>query len=84
MTQGPGAFLATAPSNLAVLRGPNTASITREGTRVRFTLNRVNSEGDNAQFQNGHLGIAPGGQPILIDRVRVVGEVDAAWLDAPK
>ncbi|HEX7898981.1 MAG TPA: protein kinase [Planctomycetota bacterium] len=82
--QGPTSVLATAPSNLAVLRGPNTASLIREGTRVRFTLNRVNIEGDNAQFQNGQVGIAPGGQAILIDRVRVVGEVDAAWLDAPK
>ena len=84
LAQGPAAMLALAPSNLAVVRGPNTASMTREGSRVRFTLNRVNIEGDNGQFQNGHVGIAPGTQPIFIDRVRVIGEVDAAWLDAPK
>ena len=82
--QGPASYMATAAANLAVQRGPNTASIVRDGTRVRFTLNRAIIEGDNGQYQNGQVGIAPGGQPILIDRVRVVGEIDAAWLDAPK
>lgn len=82
LTQGLTAFVATAPANLALLRGMNQASMTREGTRIRFTLNRVNVDGDNAQYQAGHVGIAPGGQPLLIDRVRIVGEIDAAWLDA--
>ncbi len=82
ITQGLTAFVATAPANLSLQRGPNQASMTREGTRIRFTLNRVNVDGDNAQFMNGHVGIAPGGQSLLVDRVRIVGEVDAAWLDA--
>ncbi|MFN3484090.1 MAG: protein kinase domain-containing protein [Planctomycetota bacterium] len=69
---------------LALVRGTgsNQASLIREGTRLRLTMARGTLEGDHAQFSEGRAGCAPIFSTVVVERLRISGEVDAAWLDA--
>jgi serine/threonine-protein kinase len=76
------AMVAQAGANLGTQAGPNQASLVREGTRLRYTINRGIVEGDNAQYSAGKAGIAVGNVPTVLDRVKITGEIDKDWLDA--
>jgi hypothetical protein len=62
--------------------GSNQASLTREGTRLRLAMARGVLETDHAQFSEGRAGCAPLFGTVIVERLRIVGEVDAAWLEA--
>jgi len=63
---------------------PTVASLAREGTRLKFTVGRGELNGDSAQPVDGHVGIGILNTGILIDRIKIVGEIDPAWFDAAK
>jgi serine/threonine-protein kinase len=68
---------------LAVPRGtPLQASFSREGTKLRFAMPKGSIECDNPQFNEGRPGLALIVSSLLLERVRITGEVDGAWLDA--
>ncbi|HYE97251.1 MAG TPA: hypothetical protein VEJ18_00005, partial [Planctomycetota bacterium] len=79
---GPQSMMAQSTSNLASNRGTNVALLQREGTRLRFTVNGGTVEGDNAEVQQGRAGVAIGPAPVVLTRLKIVGEVDSAWLEA--
>jgi eukaryotic-like serine/threonine-protein kinase len=60
---------------------PNTASLTRDGTKLRFTVGRGELAGENAQFNDGRAGIGMFGNGALFDRIKITGEIDPVWLD---
>jgi serine/threonine-protein kinase len=62
--------------------GSNQASLTREGTRLRLAMARGVLEGDHGQFSEGRAGCAPIFSTVIVERLRIVGEVDGAWLEA--
>lgn len=61
---------------------PNTASFSKDGSKLKFTVGRGELGGDSAAFNEGKAGIAVFNQGAIIDRVRITGEIDPAWLDA--
>jgi hypothetical protein len=61
---------------------PNVATFTRDGTKLRFTLGKGELLGDSPLFNDGRAGIGVINNACLIDRVKITGEIDAAWLDA--
>jgi hypothetical protein len=69
---------------LSLMRGSgsNQASLTREGTRLRLAMARGVLEGDHGQFSEGRAGCAPIFSTVIVERLRIVGEVDGAWLEA--
>jgi hypothetical protein len=76
------AMVAQSGSNLGTQAGANQASLQREGTRLRYTINRGSVEGDNAQYAAGKAGVAIGTVPVVLERLRITGEIDKDWLDA--
>jgi len=60
----------------------NLASLTREGTRMKFVVNSGELNGDSPQPADGKAGIGLVNDGVVIDRIKIVGEIDAAWLDA--
>jgi len=63
---------------------PSVASFTREGTRLKFVVGRGELNGDSPQPSDGRVGIGILNTGILVDRIKIVGEIDPAWFDAPK
>ncbi|MBV8879093.1 MAG: serine/threonine protein kinase [Planctomycetaceae bacterium] len=63
---------------------PTVASLTREGNHLRFTVGRGELNGDSPQPADGHVGIGVLNTGILVDRIKIIGEIDPAWLDAAK
>ena len=61
---------------------PNTASFSRDGTKLKFTVGRGELSGDSPAFNEGRAGIAFINNGALIDRFRITGEIDAGWLEA--
>ncbi len=61
---------------------PNLASLSRDGTRVKFVVNRGELNGDSPQPVDGKAGIGLINDGVLIDRIKITAEIDAAWLDA--
>ncbi|HVE39418.1 MAG TPA: serine/threonine-protein kinase [Planctomycetota bacterium] len=59
----------------------NTALFSKDGSKLHFTLNRGELNGDSAAFNEGKAGIAVLNTGIVVDRVKVIGEIDAAWLE---
>jgi hypothetical protein len=60
---------------------PGTASLTRDGTKLRFTVGRGELLGDNPQFNEGKVGIGLINNGVIFDRIKVTGEIDSTWLD---
>jgi len=60
----------------------HVATFSREGTRLKFTVNKGELNGDSPQPVDGKVGIGLVNDGIVIDRIKIVGEIDAAWLDA--
>jgi hypothetical protein len=60
----------------------NQASLSREGTRLKFVVNRGELVGDSPQPVDGKVGIGLINEGVVVDRVKIVGEIDPAWLDA--
>ncbi len=68
---------------LSILKNaPAQAQFVREGTKLKFTVNGKSLEVDNPQFTEGRVGVGLVVSQAVVERVRVTGEVDAAWLDA--
>jgi serine/threonine protein kinase len=63
---------------------PTVASLSREGTRLKFVVGRGELDGESAQPADGHVGIGILNTGLLVDRIKIVGEIDPAWLDAAK
>jgi serine/threonine-protein kinase len=63
---------------------PTVASLSRDGTRLKFVVGRGELNGDSAQPVDGHVGIGILNTGVLVDRIKIVGEIDPAWLDAAK
>jgi serine/threonine protein kinase len=78
------AILAQGGTGLQQVKGQtNQAQFQRVGQRLRFTLGAGRLETDNDQYTSGRLAVAVlGGHQIVVERIRVFGEVDPAWLDA--
>jgi serine/threonine-protein kinase len=60
----------------------NQALFSKEGSKLRFTLNRGELNGESTAFNEGKAGIGVVNNGIVIDRVKFTGEIDAAWLDS--
>jgi hypothetical protein len=67
-----------------VKNAPTVASFTRDGTKLKFAVGRGELNTDSAQPTDGRVGIGVLNTGILVDRVKIVGEFDPAWLDAAK
>jgi len=63
---------------------PTVASFTRDGTKLKFVVGRGELNAESAQPTDGHVGIGVLNTGILIDRIKIIGEIDPAWLDAAK
>ncbi|MBI3855282.1 MAG: hypothetical protein HY293_06290 [Planctomycetes bacterium] len=76
------ALIAQGGTGIALVKNaPNTASFSREGTKLKFTVGRGELTGDSAAFNEGRAGIAVLNNGALVDRVRITGEIDAGWLE---
>jgi eukaryotic-like serine/threonine-protein kinase len=60
---------------------PSTASLTRDGTKLRFAVGRGELLADNPQFTEGKAGIGLVNNGAIFDRIKITGEIDSAWLD---
>jgi hypothetical protein len=60
---------------------PNTASFSRDGTKLKFTVNRGELSGDSPAFSEGKIGIGVINNGAVFDRIKIAGEIDAAWLE---
>ena len=60
---------------------PNTASFSRDGTKLKFTVNRGELSGDSPAFSEGKIGIGVINNGAVVDRIKIAGEIDAAWLE---
>jgi len=61
---------------------PTVASLSREGAKLRFVVGRGELNADSPQPSDGRVGVGLINTGILIERVRIAGEIDPAWLDA--
>jgi serine/threonine-protein kinase len=61
---------------------PQVATFSRDGTKLKFTLNKGELAGDSPPIADGRAGIAVLNNGIIVDRVKIIGEIDSAWLDA--
>jgi serine/threonine protein kinase len=61
---------------------PNLATLSREGTKLKFTVGKGELAGDSPLFNEGRVGMGVINNGCLIDRVKITGEIEAAWLDA--
>ncbi|HLF93160.1 MAG TPA: hypothetical protein VJB14_06855, partial [Planctomycetota bacterium] len=76
-------ILAQGGKDLDVVKDlPSTARLERTGTKIRLAVNRGTIEADNAQFNDGRVGLLIPDSSLAIDKIRVVGEVDKAWFEA--
>jgi serine/threonine-protein kinase len=64
-----------------VKNAPNTASLSRDGTKLKFTVGKGELSGDSSAFGEGRAGVGVVNNGALFDRIRITGEIDAAWLD---
>ena len=71
-----------APAIQQIKNQPNLAALAREGQRVRYTLGGVRMDTAHPQYTDGRVAIALLNHQVLIERIRVFGEPDPAWLDA--
>jgi eukaryotic-like serine/threonine-protein kinase len=60
---------------------PSSASLTRDGAKLRFTVGRGELLGENTQFTDGRAGIGVFGNGVILDRIKITGEIDPTWLD---
>src|SRR5204863_1953663 len=63
---------------------PAVAILSREGTRLKFTVGRGELSGESAQPADGHVGVGVFNSGVLIDRVKIIGEIDPAWFETAK
>jgi hypothetical protein len=78
-------FLAQGGTGTQVVKNaPTVASLTREGTKLKFVVGRGELNADSAQPSDGRVGIGLINTGVVIDRVKIVCEFDPAWLDAAK
>jgi len=70
--------------NQVVKNMPAAASFSRDGTKLKFVVGRGELSGESAQPADGRVGIGVLNTGLLVDRVKIVGEIDPAWLDAAK
>jgi serine/threonine-protein kinase len=76
-------ILASGGPSIQQARGQaNTGALTREGTRLRFTLNGQRIDAEHPQYNEGRLTVALLNHSIVIDHIKVHGEPDPAWLEA--
>jgi hypothetical protein len=69
--------------NLEIPKGaPSVAKFERSGTKLRLSVNRGTLEAENKQFNEGKVGLVLPQSAALVEKIRVTGEVDKAWLDA--
>jgi hypothetical protein len=61
---------------------PNTASFSRDGNKLKFTVNRGELSGDSTAFNEGKAGIGLINNGAIFDRIKITGEIDPVWLDA--
>jgi serine/threonine-protein kinase len=59
----------------------NLASFSKEGSKLRLTLNKGELSGESPAFNEGKAGIGVLGTGIVVDRIKIIGEIDAAWLE---
>jgi serine/threonine-protein kinase len=79
----PASLIAQGGSGMQQQRNaPNQASFSKEGSKLRFTMNKGELLGDNTSFNEGKVGIGVVNNGIVVDRVKITGEIDAAWLDS--
>jgi hypothetical protein len=77
------AILAQGGSGIQQVRGQsNLSALVREGTRLRFTLGQGRLDAEHPQYVDGKLAVALLNHGVIVERVRVTGEPDPAWLDA--
>jgi serine/threonine-protein kinase len=67
-----------------VKNAPTVASLTRDGSKLKFVVGRGELSADSAQPSDGRVGIGLINTGIVVDRVRIVGEFDPAWLESVK
>jgi hypothetical protein len=60
----------------------SVARLERVGTKLRCSVNRGSIETDNGLFNQGSVGILIPDSSIVVDKIRIVGEVEKGWLDA--
>jgi hypothetical protein len=76
------ALIAQSNSGIQLAKNaPNTASLSRDGNKLKFTVNRGELSGDSPDFNAGKAGIGLINNGAIFDRVRITGEIDPAWLD---
>jgi hypothetical protein len=63
---------------------PTVASLTRDGAQLKFVVGRGELTGESAQPVDGHVGIGVLNTGIIVDRIKIVGEIDPVWLDSAK
>ncbi len=81
--RGLDSILAHGGRGLEVTRGSSyTARVIREGPGLRLALDGGSIEGKSAQYDRGNVGLMMAHGSILVQRLRVQGEVDPEWLDA--
>jgi serine/threonine-protein kinase len=59
----------------------NQAGFSKDGSKLHFTLNRGELNGESAAYTEGKAGIGVVNNGIVIDRIKFTGEIDSAWLD---
>ncbi len=76
------AIIARATRNLQIAKGaPNTALLVREGSKIRFSMNQGSVEADDATYNAGRVGLGLMQSGLLLERLKVTGEVEKSWLE---
>jgi hypothetical protein len=60
---------------------PNQALFSKEGSKLHFTLNRGELNGESTAFNEGRAGFGILNSSVVIDRAKFTGEIDGTWLE---
>jgi hypothetical protein len=77
--------LASGGTGIQVVKNaPTTASLTRDAAHLKFVVGRGELNADSSAPADGHVGIGVLNSALVVDRVKITGEIEQAWLDSAK
>jgi serine/threonine-protein kinase len=77
--------LASGGTGIQVVKNaPTIASLTRDAAHLKFVVGRGELNADSSAPADGHVGIGVLNSALVVDRVKITGEIEQAWFDSAK
>jgi hypothetical protein len=77
--------LASGGTGIQVVKNaPTTASLTRDAAHLKFVVGRGELNADSSAPADGHVGIGVLNSALVVDRVKITGEIEQTWFDSAK